>query len=56
MASRDQGLMVARGNPLGISGIADLVRPEIGFINRQAGSGTRILFDELSYFPLLKAR
>jgi putative molybdopterin biosynthesis protein len=47
MASRDQGLMVRRGNPLGIAGISDLTRPEIRIVNRQTGSGTRILFDEL---------
>jgi putative molybdopterin biosynthesis protein len=42
---RDQGLMVRRGNPKGIKGIEDLAREEIAFINRQAGSGTRILLD-----------
>ncbi|MBW2705831.1 MAG: molybdopterin biosynthesis protein [Deltaproteobacteria bacterium] len=42
---RDQGLMVKRGNPKGIKGIEDLAREEIAFINRQAGSGTRILLD-----------
>jgi putative molybdopterin biosynthesis protein len=42
---RDQGLMVRRGNPRGIKGIEDLAREDIAFINRQAGSGTRILLD-----------
>ena len=42
---RDQGLMVKRGNPKGIKGIEDLARKDISFINRQAGSGTRILLD-----------
>jgi len=42
---RDQGLMVRRGNPNGIKGIEDLAREDIAFINRQAGSGTRILLD-----------
>ena len=42
---RDQGLMVKRGNPRGIKGIEDLARKDITFINRQAGSGTRILLD-----------
>jgi putative molybdopterin biosynthesis protein len=42
---RDQGLIVARGNPKGIGGIADLIRDDIAFVNRQAGSGTRVLFD-----------
>jgi putative molybdopterin biosynthesis protein len=38
-------LIVAKGNPKGIRGIEDLVRGDITFINRQAGSGTRVLFD-----------
>ncbi len=42
---RDQGLIVARGNPKSIRGIEDLARNEIRFINRQGGSGTRILLD-----------
>ena len=42
---RDQGLMVKRGNPKGIKGIEDLPRGDISFINRQVGSGTRILLD-----------
>jgi putative molybdopterin biosynthesis protein len=42
---RDQGLMVARGNPKNIKGIDDLCRDDIRFMNRQAGSGTRILLD-----------
>ena len=47
---RCQGLMVAPGNPLGVHGLADLA-PVPGrtlrFINRQAGSGTRVLMDHL---------
>ena len=42
---RDQGLMVKKGNPRDIKGIEDLARDDISFINRQAGSGTRILLD-----------
>ena len=42
---RDQGLIVAKGNPKGIKGPEDLTRDDIAFINRQAGSGTRVLFD-----------
>lgn len=42
---RDQGLLIPRGNPKGIRGIEDLYREDIRFINRQAGSGTRILLD-----------
>ncbi len=45
MAYREQGLMVARGNPGGISGVQDLTRGWIRFINRQRGAGTRILLD-----------
>ena len=42
---RDQGLMVARGNPKGVKGIEDLQKEVIRVINRQAGSGPRILLD-----------
>ena len=42
---REQGLMIARGNPKGISGLADLNRPDVTYINRQRGAGTRVLLD-----------
>ena len=42
---RDQGLIVSPGNPKGIKGIEDLGRDGIVFVNRQAGSGTRILLE-----------
>ena len=42
---RDQGLIIPPGNPKSIKGIEDLGREDITFINRQAGSGTRILLD-----------
>lgn len=45
LAMREQGLITARGNPKGIKGIEDIFRPDVVFINRQAGSGTRVLFD-----------
>jgi len=45
LAIRHQGLIVAKGNPLGIKGIEDLARTEVNFINRQRGAGTRILLD-----------
>lgn len=45
LVNRDQGLIVARGNPKGIEGIEDLARDNLRFINRQPGSGTRVLFD-----------
>ncbi len=44
---RDQGLILGRGNPKGIQGIQDLAREDVTFVNRQAGSGTRVLFDYL---------
>jgi putative molybdopterin biosynthesis protein len=39
--------MVKRGNPKNIKGIDDLVKKDIKFINRQKGSGTRVLLDYL---------
>jgi len=42
---RDQGFIVPKGNPKQIKSIADLCRSDIRFINRQGGSGTRILLD-----------
>ena len=44
---REQGFMVVKGNPKGINSIEDLKRPEVTFVNRQKGSGTRILTDYL---------
>ena len=44
---REQGLMVARGNPKDIRTVKDLVRSEVRFINRQRGAGTRLLLDYL---------
>jgi molybdate transport repressor ModE-like protein len=45
LAGREQGLLVAPGNPLGVAGLADLARPALRFVNRQAGSGTRMLLE-----------
>lgn len=42
---RTQGLMTAKGNPLGIKGIQNLEK--LRYVNRQKGSGTRILIDYL---------
>ncbi len=47
IAKRMQGLLVKKGNPKNIKNIGDLTRPDIKFINRQTGSGTRILFDSM---------
>jgi len=45
LVNRQQGLIVAKGNPKGIRGLEDLTRDDISFVNRQAGSGTRVLLD-----------
>ena len=45
LVHRWQGFMIAKGNPKNIQGVADLARPGIALVNRQAGSGTRILLD-----------
>ncbi len=42
---REQGLIMAPGNPKRIRDIRDLSREDVSFINRQSGSGTRILLD-----------
>ena len=44
---RQQGLMVARGNPLNIRKFSDIARDGVRYVNRQKGSGTRILTDYL---------
>lgn len=45
LASREQGLIVAKGNPKDIKDFHDLTRRDITFVNRQKGSGTRFLLD-----------
>lgn len=45
LVEREQGWTVARGNPKGIRDVADLVRPDVRFVNRQRGAGTRVLLD-----------
>ncbi len=42
---REQGLIVQKGNPKGIEGIADLVRDDLRIVNRPLGTGTRLLLD-----------
>jgi len=42
---REQGLIVARGNPKNIKCFQDLLRKDVTFINRNRGSGTRLLID-----------
>jgi putative molybdopterin biosynthesis protein len=45
LVGREQGLMVRAGNPKRILTLADLVRPDVSFVNRQRGAGTRLLLD-----------
>ncbi len=45
LAYRSQGLMFASGNPKQIKGLEDLRRPDVTIVNRQKGSGTRVLLD-----------
>jgi putative molybdopterin biosynthesis protein len=54
-AARDQGLMVPKGNPRKVRGLADLGSRHLRFVNRQRGSGTRLLFDELLAQQKLRA-
>ncbi len=42
---RQQGLLVRKDNPKGIQGLLDLARPDVRFVNRQRGAGTRVLLD-----------
>jgi molybdate transport repressor ModE-like protein len=46
-AERDQGLIVARGNPKRLASLADVARRHARFVNRQRGSGTRRHVDRL---------
>ena len=45
LANRVQGLMFRPGNPKGIRGISDLANAKTRFVNRNAGSGTRLWLD-----------
>ena len=42
---REQGLIVAKGNPKNIASLKDLARSDVRFVNRQRGAGTRVLLD-----------
>jgi putative molybdopterin biosynthesis protein len=46
-ATRKQGLIVARDNPRRIASLHDIARDGVRFVNRQSGSGTRLLTDQL---------
>lgn len=45
LVGRTQGLIMRRGNPKGIRGLGDLTRGDVSYVNRQRGSGTRLLLD-----------
>jgi molybdate transport repressor ModE-like protein len=45
--TREMGLMVKRGNPLGIDSLEHLLDPSVRFVNRDPESGTRLLFEQL---------
>ena len=47
LAKRTQGIMVAPGNPKKLRGVRDLTKPNVRFLNRQSGAGTRLLLDWL---------
>ncbi|MBC7414445.1 MAG: helix-turn-helix transcriptional regulator [Herminiimonas sp.] len=47
LATRRQGIMVAKDNPKAIWQLTDLLRPGLVFVNRQLGSGTRLILDLL---------
>ena len=42
LAYRTQGLMLAAGNPKGLKHLSDIARPNVRFVNRNPGSGTRL--------------
>jgi putative molybdopterin biosynthesis protein len=46
-ALREQGLIVAHGNPKRLASLADIARSHARFVNRQRGSGTRRLIERL---------
>jgi putative molybdopterin biosynthesis protein len=49
LVGREQGWIVPAGNPKGLSGWSDAADPDLQFVNRQRGAGTRVLLDyELS--------
>ena len=46
LAYRQQGLIVKKGNPLGIANLNDLTREDVRFVNRKRGAGTRLWLDQ----------
>ena len=55
-AGRTQGLMLAKGNPLNLHNLDDLAGGKVRYVNRQKGSGTRILMDYLMKTHKLQPR
>lgn len=47
LATREQGLIIRPGNPQNLKTLSDLIQPGLHFVNRQPGSGTRMLLDLL---------
>lgn len=47
LVTREMGLMVKRGNPFGVTSLAQLAERPVRFVNRDPDSGTRLLFDQL---------
>ena len=45
LVHREQGMLVAPGNPQELKGVVDLARPGLRYVNRQRGAGTRVLLD-----------
>ncbi|NOT04611.1 MAG: molybdopterin biosynthesis protein [Anaerolineales bacterium] len=45
LVGRDQGLIVKKGNPKEVKNLGDLTNPQVQFVNRQRGAGTRVLLD-----------
>lgn len=53
LAHRRLGLMTATGNPARITGLQDLLREDVRFVNRQPGAGTRVWLDaQLSHMGI----
>ncbi|MCB9421816.1 MAG: helix-turn-helix domain-containing protein [Ardenticatenaceae bacterium] len=46
LAHRQQGLLLLKGNPKQIRSLADVARPDIRFVNRKRGTGTRLWLDQ----------
>ncbi len=52
----EEGILTATGNPKGIEGVADLVRKDVRFVNREVGAGCRRLLDDLLQQEGIEAR